>query len=142
MGLDLYRGYVESVITIADLDAAATTDTVALPTLPTNSFPLFAAFNVGAYFTGGTISAMTAQYGDAGDPNGYLAALNVFDTTALGSWTVATLGVEAEYGSTGPALEATAYAGLVLFTATGDDVDQATTGHLTCRQYYKRYEIK
>jgi hypothetical protein len=135
----VYAGVLEFDVLEGALTAAATTEALTIPGFPSDAIPLHAEIAIGTFFTGGSATAVTAQIGDSGDPNGLLAALNVFDTTSLGDWTVGTLGVEAEYGSTGPALES-AYAPEILFTATTDDVADLTAGKLSGRIYYKRYD--
>ena len=132
-------GYIEFRVTSDDLTAAALTEALDVPGFPANAYPLFAQLNVGQFFTGGSVSAATVQLGDAGDPDGLAVSLNVLDTTSLGDWGVATAGVEAEYGSTGPSLES-AFAPQLLVTTVTANVDQLTTGVLHGRIYYKRYE--
>ena len=134
---DRYFGWIEFTVRAADLTAAATTEALTVA-FPATAYPLRAVLNVGEYFAGGSISAMTAQVGDSGDTDALCAALDVFGTTTLGDWTVATDSAEAEYGATGPSLEAS-YGLQILLTATGDNVDAATAGVVHCRVYYKRY---
>jgi hypothetical protein len=136
----VYMGYVEFTVDESALTAAATTEALDIA-FPANAYPLYAGLAIGAYFTGGSVTAVTAQLGDAGDPNGILAALNVFDTTSLATWT-GTGGVEVEYGSTGPAADGeSAYAPQILFTSTTDNVVNLTAGFLSGRIFYKRYDF-
>ena len=130
-------GHLDYTLTIADLTAAATTQAVTLAGFPADAFPLEVQVSVNEFFTGGAITAVTLQIGDAGDPNGLMAALNVFAVTGTDDFSVGTDGVEAEYGSTGPARES-AYAPEALFTSTTDDVDAATAGRVHIRLYYKQ----
>ncbi len=139
-----FFGWVESTFTVADLTTASATEAESIANFPADAYPLRADIIIGEYFTGGAATAVTAQIGDTGDPNGLVAAVNVFDTSTVGSSLQnageLTDGVEAEYGSTGPSLEA-AYAPEVLFTVTTDTADDLTAGQLTARVYYKRYAM-
>lgn len=134
----VYAGVVEFQMDFSSFTQTATTEAMTIPEFPANAIPLKARIAIGAYFTGGGVTACTAQIGDSGDPNGLMAAVNVFDTTSLATWT-GTAGVEAEYGSTGPS-EESAYAPEILFTTTTANVDDLTAGFLTGQIFYKRYD--
>ena len=74
-------------------------------------------------FAGGSITAMTAQVGDAGDPNGLVTAVDVFTgaaATASHSGTVAA----AEYAMH----VELAFVPLLTLSTTGDDLDQLEPG--------------
>jgi len=131
------EGYVEFRVVHGDLTAGATTEALDIPNFPARAYPLRGRLLVGAYFTGGGATTCTAQLGDSGDPNALVEALDVFSTTALGSWTLTlTQGVQAEGASTGYVYEA-AYAPQILFTCSGN-VSILTTGHLTGQIHYRR----
>lgn len=130
-------------IGIADLDAAAVTDTVSLEeylqyTREIDVYDVQAT--LGAYFTGGSVSAAVLDVGkNGGDTDGYLDALNVFDTTTLGA-PVGTRGVllagaASDEGYTAsPNIEA-------LFTFTGDNADQVDTGVVHIHVFYRELKL-
>ena len=132
-------GYIEWVVTHADLTAAAVTEALDVSDFPADAMPLHSHSVVAEYFTGGTVSACTQEVGDAGDPNGLQTSHNVFDTTVIAEIQHAP-GVEAEGGATGPVLEA-AYVPQVLFTAVGDNVVNLGAGRASGRVHYKRFDF-
>jgi hypothetical protein len=109
--------------------AAATSQEISLnAAFPASAFP--ANMQVGeAYikritdFAGGSISALTVQVGDTGDPNGLLTATSVF--TGVGAGYTATVAA-AEYAMHPEA----AFVPTLTLTATADDLDTITAGRL------------
>lgn len=108
---------------------SATSQEIDLNTaFPANAFPANALV-MGCYikritdFSGGSVSALTVQVGDTGDPNGLLTATSVF--TGVGAGYTATTGA-AEYA---PHPEA-AFLPTLTLTSTSDDVDALTAGRL------------
>lgn len=98
---------------------------VAFPqnTFPTNVQRLESYIRRVTDFSGGTISALTAQVGDTGDPNGLLTATSVFT------------GVGAGYTETPAAAEftqrlETAFVPTLLLTSTTANLDQLEAGEL------------
>jgi len=123
--------YVEQTITHTDLDAAATTQAIAVAGFPANAAPLFAEIKRNAVFAGGSASAVAITVGDAGAANELLTTTSVFTGQTLNTW-VQTTGAALN----GKFQREAAYAPLVTFTATDDDVDNLTTGSVTVRIYY------
>ncbi len=137
---DIVHYVCEFTVTHADLTAAATSEALDVPGFPANIYPLRGRELIGEYFTDGVAAiatTCTAELGDAGNPDGLVASLDVFSTTALASWDVATDGAEAEYGTL--ALEAS-YAPQVLITSDVN-VDTLDQGILHGKIYYKTYEV-
>lgn len=127
---DKYYGTVDWQVGIADLDAEATTDTVVLTDIPSDANVTRCKLIPQAYFTGGSISAMTLQVGDGTDADHFVTATNVFDTTTLGTAT----------GTQGAGIGGTPGTVTCTFTSTSDDVDAATAGSCVVRCHYERWE--
>jgi hypothetical protein len=67
----------------SDWTAAATTETLALCTLPTGAEIVLAVVDLQTtYADAGSISDMTIEVGTAGDPNAFITATDVFGATA------------------------------------------------------------
>ena len=67
----------------SDFTAAATTETIALCTLPTGAEILFAIVDLQTtYADAGSISDVTVEVGTAGDPNAFITSTDVFGATA------------------------------------------------------------
>lgn len=106
----------------ADLTTAGTAQAVDLSaTVPENIKVIDVWVNQVEVGAGGTISALTMQLGDAGDPNGLMTAIDVFTGSDLGLRYQA--GTPTEYLSNEAAL------GLIAtMTSTAGNLDTATTG--------------
>jgi len=72
-------------IDYTELDAASTTESISLVTLPAGAV-LFACFvdNVTAATDAGSISALGIEVGDAGDPDALFASFDLFGSTGRG----------------------------------------------------------
>ena len=68
----------------ADLTAAATAENIALSGFPANSIIVGACLELDTDFSGGSVSAITAEIGDAGDTNELAAAVDVFTGAGAG----------------------------------------------------------
>ena len=129
-GFQRHNVYVFSeTIGHADLSAAATEEVITLTSPPTNCIILGGCVELDEVFAGGTASAVTAEIGDAADPNELAAAVDVFTGADLGLKP----GVPTAF--TGLGVQ-TAYAPVVRFVSTGDNVDSLTSGSLTAHLYY------
>ena len=120
----------EVTITHADLTDADTSQAIDLATDDNgNAFPVDCQI-VGAFirvdtdFSGGSVSALTCQVGDAGDPDELITATSVF----TGASNVKPLSANGAAGL--PRWEA-AYAPEALFTSTTDNLVNLTAGSLT-----------
>lgn len=115
----------------ASLTAAATTQTIdASKVLPPGAQLL--GVNLRAYtpFTGGSISAMTLKIGTTGDDDSLVATSNLFAAAVDGQVSALTLGIA-------PFKRYAAATTLkLLFTATGDNVVNATAGAVTVEILY------
>jgi len=117
-------------IDFSDLGSGAT-DAISITGFPANAIPIAAAVEVDTAFTvgGGDTTGLTLQIGDAGDPDGKLAALDLVGVAA--GWTAHAPGVEH------PSFEK-AWSPEALFTATGGstELDHVDAGALTVHIWY------
>ena len=123
-------------ITTADLTDAATSQAVAITGFPTNSIPVYGKIYINTVLAGGSISAATAELGDAGASTGLMTAEDVFTGATTGAL-AGTAGTEAGFGTA--VLEA-AYSPICTVRTTTDDVDQATTCDFDAYIYYMGIE--
>ena len=101
--LEIYR------VDYTELDAASTTESIALTTLPAGAIGLGCWIdNVTAATDAGSISALAVEVGDSGDPNALVASYDLFGATgrvqnvAVGSTEVwGGMSVVAKFTSTG-----------------------------------------
>ena len=126
---------LKQVITHADLTAAATTQTIAI-TFPAKSYPLLGRVVVQSDFSGGAVSALTVQLGDA-DTDGLMTALSVF-TGVANDVVLGADGVEAMWSS----VEEASYSLGALFTATSDNLVNLTAGSLTAYVTYLTPQVR
>lgn len=133
-------GVIDFWTDAASLTAAAVAEALDIPGFPADARPMAGRLNLGEFFDDGGSASCTAELGDAGDPNALLLALNVFDTTAIGDWTVASAGVQSEDGATGPVEEA-AYLPQLLVTADVNVV-LLTVGKIAGTIWYVRYDSR
>ena len=89
--------------------------------MPANARVMYAWINVLSGFSGGSVSAITAQVGDAGDPDELIAAVSVLAAAeglkpASGVYTLGTF--------------ESAYAPLVTIDSVGDNLDQVDAGRI------------
>jgi len=96
---------------------------------PANMRILAAEFELIEVFAGGSVSACTAEAGDAGDPNGYITALDVFTGVTVGLLADA---FGAEIDNENARLE-TALEPSITLRSTGGNTDTLTTGKLRYR---------
>lgn len=113
----------------ADLTAAATEEAITLSSPPTNCIILGGCIELDTDFSGGSVSALTAEIGDAADPNELAAAVDVFTGAGAG------LKDGEPTAVTGLGFK-TAYAPQVRFAATGDNVINLSAGSLNAHLYY------
>ena len=123
-------------VTHADLTDADTSQDIDLATadngdaFPANAWILERYLVVGTDFSGGSVSALTCQVGDAADPDELLLATSVF-TGAANNVPLASNGA-AGYGR----WEA-AYAPIARFTSTTDNLVNLTAGSVSIVIVYK-----
>lgn len=118
-------------ITHADLTAAVNGEeqAISLGSLPPGAVVTGRSVTIETFFTGGSATAVTMALGTAADPDLFMAALNVFDTTATETPVQGTAGVS----PVGPA------SGEVLATFDADaghTLLALTAGELTVALYY------
>lgn len=89
-----------------------------------NIFVLGAVLELVEAFAGGSVSACTAELGDAGDPNGFITATDVFTGAAVGLL-APTLGVEIDNEN---ARFESAFEPTLTLTATGGNTNTLTAG--------------
>lgn len=110
-----------------DLSAAATSESIALASFPTNVVPIAASVVIITEFSGGSSTSVTAEIGDAADTNELAAAIDVFTGAGAGqksSKATAFMGMEAAYAP--------------LCTITSDvNVDQLTAGDILVQIWYR-----
>jgi hypothetical protein len=114
-------------VTHADLTASATTQNVTLFTLPKGSVVCGVRIKHSTAFAGGTLSAMTVSVGTSGDTTAYAGAFDVFQTVADTTFQVTDQFNAASYA---------AHSIVAAFTATGDNVVNATAGVVDIDIYY------
>jgi hypothetical protein len=114
---------IEQIIEHSDLTAAATSEAIALGTLPANSFVLGHEIYIETLFSGGSVSAITLDIGGT-DADAIVDGHDVFTGAATGRLTGSTLGVHNAGYFGAEAMVAT-------FVATGDNVVNLTAGKLT-----------
>lgn len=83
---DAYHTWIaRKVVSVADLTDAATSQSIAFDdTLPAGTVVLGSGFTLRTEFSGGSSTSCTADIGDAGDPNGWIAAADVFTGAGTG----------------------------------------------------------
>lgn len=113
----------------SDLTAAATTESVDIGAAFGAGVVVVGAYlDVTTLFSGGSVSAITAEVGiKGGDTNSIVDAMDVFTGAATGIKTAYGVGPAGYYGAITPA---------ILFTATGDNVVNLTAGDLTVTIIY------
>lgn len=114
---------IEQVIEHSDLTAAATSEAIALGTLPANAWVLGHEIYIETLFSGGSASACVLDIGGT-DADAIVDGHDVFTAAATGRLTGSTLGVHSAGYFGGEAMKAT-------FAATGDNVVDLTAGKLT-----------
>lgn len=121
-------GIAKCRVAHSDLTAAATSQVLTFNTLakeyggrqiPANSRVMYAWINVIDGFAGGSVSAIVAKLGDAGSDNELITNVSVLDgaeglKTVTGAYTLGTF--------------ESAYAPIITFTATDDNVVNLTSG--------------
>jgi hypothetical protein len=123
--------YIEKIVTHADLTDADTSQAISMTGFPTNAIPLYGSIDIQTAFSGGSVSEVTVALGDS-DPDGIVDEITCFTGITAGIQpTVA--GVEAFKGS----VEA-AYAPVLTFTSTTDNLVNLTAGALAARLYFTR----
>lgn len=123
-------------ITTADLTDAATSQAVAITGFPANSIPVYGRIYINTVLSGGSISAATAELGDAGASTGLITAEDIF-TGATTGVLAGTDGAEAGFGTA--ALEA-AYSPICTVRTTSDNVDAATACDFDAYIFYMGIE--
>lgn len=125
----LTLGRFVAKVTHADLDAAATSDTVALTDIttgagfPANAIPLAAHVELDTEFSGGAVSAITVAVGDAADADELFTATSVF--------TGATAGMKSAAGAAvGKFAHESAYSPILTAALTGGNAADLTAGSL------------
>jgi|SRR6185436_12225587 len=114
----------------ADLTAAATTQTLDIGDVPPGAQVLGVSLDTYTPFTGGSLSAMTLSIGDANDDDVIVAAANAFAAAVDGQTSTRPLGISPNKRY------AAATTLKAKFTATGDNVVNATAGAVTIRVLY------
>ncbi len=133
---------ISKQVTIADLVVAATTSVVAMDDeIPAGATIVAASVDLPTDFSGGAVSAMTVDVGDA-DPNLLLTLVDIF--TAAGPLVESQLspGVAFDGTSAGQAIMAAATTLDLLFTSTTADLDALTAGDCTVNVYYTVPRVK
>lgn len=109
-------------IDYTDIAAAATSDTETFLSLPEKTMIEYIVVKHSTAFSGGSISALTVDIGDASDADELLSAFDVFQTVAeAANEVVSCVYIGAFASSTNI---------IATFTATGDNLDQLTQGSL------------
>mgnify|MGYP001069743208 CR=1 FL=1 len=121
--------YIELEVGHADLTAAATTQTLNVGSLPANAQVRGVDIRVAAAFSGGSVSALSVDIGDAGDADAIVDGANVFAATD-GQAASLPAGI-APNKRFDAATTITA-----LFTATDDNLVDLTAGACTIRVLY------
>lgn len=120
---------ISTVITHATLDAAATTQEIALTGCPTNVFPVAAYVEITTAMSGGTVSAVTVSVGDTAAATEVMAAVSVF-TGASGK-------VQGTPGANSGLFKIeAAYAPIAKFTSTTANLADLTAGSITVHLLY------
>lgn len=119
-------------LTDADLSAAATSEAVAITGFPANAKPIYARIEINTAFSGGSVSALTVEIGDAVDPNGKMTAEDCF----TGASTGVIAGSDGAEADNSAVLEA-AYSPIATFRSTSDNVDALDAGDLNAYVYYQ-----
>lgn len=114
---------LEQVIEHSDLTAAATSEAIALGTLPANAWVLGHEIYIETLFSGGSVSACVLDIGGT-DVDAIVDGHDVFTGAATGRLTGSTLGVHSAGYFGSEAMKAT-------FTSTTDNVVNLTAGKLT-----------
>lgn len=112
----------------ADLTAAATNEEIAVTGFPANAILIAGFIELDTDFSGGSVSALTASIGDTANADELAAAVNVF--TGAGAGLKA--GVPTAHVGFVPA-----YAPVVDFTATADNVVNLDAGSCVVHLFYR-----
>lgn len=99
--------------------------------IPDGSYIIGAGVKLITPFSGGTVSAITVQVGDAGDPDELVTASDIFTGVAAGTW-IQTGGAYV------PMTRESDYAVAAVFTVTGDNAVNLTAGALQVWVAYVR----
>lgn len=124
---------VSQTITHADLTDADTAQDIAIDGVPANAIPLAATAYLTTAFSGGTVSAIVAEVGDAGDPNGLMTSTDVFTGAAVGH-------KHAPGAEITTQTRKSSWAPIVRFTSTDDNLVNLTAGSVTVTLYYIELE--
>lgn len=121
-------GVAKCRISHTDLTDADTSQTFTFNTLakedgsrrfPANARPMYAWINVITGFSGGSVSAITAALGDAGDIDELITAVSVLDGAE---------GLKVKSGTYTLGSFETAYAPIVTIVSTDDDLENVDAG--------------
>lgn len=114
----------------ADLTAAATSESIALGTIPAGAIVLGVAASGYTPFTGGSVSACVVDIGSTGDVDAIKDGMNVLAAAVDGQPSTFTAGINPnKYFAAATVLSA-------LFLATGDNVVNLDAGAITFRVVY------
>lgn len=122
--------------TFANVAAAALAGVYAFPIqVPNKSYILDVVSNLTAEFSGGAVATCTFEFGDAGDPDGYVPATNVFTGAGTGYKVTTVAGRGAYLNSAGTPLRYPIFTGArtiqVTIRTTGANTNALTAGAMT-----------
>lgn len=130
-GLTAPINYKEWTIDHEDLTAAATTESIALAGFPTDAAPVACEVFVDEDFSGGSVSALALEVGDAGDVDELLTSTSVFTGVQNTDW------IQTDAAArVGKFHREAAYSPAAKFTASSDNVVNLSAGSLRVRIYY------
>ena len=132
------KGYrkISKSVGFADLTAAAVTQTIAFDDeLPAGAIVVAASVDLPTDFAGPSITAMTVDVGDA-DVDRFINLTDIFTAAGPLVESQADAGVGLDRSLAGDAIIPTAVTPDLLFTATGANVNVATSGAMTANIYY------
>jgi hypothetical protein len=127
---------ITQTFTFANVSAAATSAVYQFPVqVPNKSYILDVVSNLTAEFSGGAVATCTFEFGDAGDPDGYVPATNVFTGAGTGYKVTTVAGRGAYLNSAGTPLRYPIFTGArtvqVTIRTTGANTNALTAGAMT-----------
>lgn len=133
------KGYrkISKAVAVTDLNATAAT-TLVIPfddELPAGAIVVAASVDLPTDFSGGAVSAMTVDVGDA-DEDRFIDLTDIFTAAGPLVDSQADPGVGLDRSLAGDAIIPAAVTPDLLFTATGADLDALTAGAMTAHIYY------
>lgn len=127
---------LSKAVGFADLTAAATTQTIAFDSaLPAGALVVAASVDLPTDFSGGSVSAMTVDVGDA-DVDRFINLTNIFTGAGPLTDSQADPGVGLDNSLAGAAIIPADVTPDLLFTSTTDNLVNLTAGAMTAHIYY------